>query len=105
MQWVFWAVLFAVAIVFQLHSVYYNNRWGMLTSSVRWLRTRIYGRVVLFPAWFWLTWHWFLEPQGFMGNLLDDFAAIGLGIAVAVLVDYDDVLRTFNDALDPDTQE
>lgn len=101
----FWAVLFTIAIAFQLHSVWYNNKWGMLTSSVRWLRARTVGRILLFPAWFWLSWHWFLEPMALRGRLYDDVLAIFAGVGIALLVDYDDSLRTMQDLFDSDPPE
>lgn len=94
---IFWIVLFAVGIAFQLHSVFYKNKWGQLTSSIRWLRTRLIGRLLLFPFFFWLTWHWFLEPQSLSGPLLDDALAILLGVATAMTVDYEDHHRTLKE--------
>lgn len=94
MEWVFWLVMFAVAITFQLQAVARGSRWGMLTSSVRWLRVRIWGRLVLFPAWFWLTWHWFLEPRALGRSWWDDALAVLAGVAVAVAVDYHDYFKS-----------
>jgi hypothetical protein len=90
MEWLFWLGLFTVAIIFQLHSVFTGNRWGMLTSSVRWLRARLVGRLILFPAWFWLTMHWFMQDLIPGGQLLWYTVAIMLGLCAAIVLDYED---------------
>jgi hypothetical protein len=97
MEWLVWVALFTVGVTFQLVSVAQQRQWGMLTSSVRWLRVRLWGRLVIFPAWFWLTWHWFMEPRSLGGGQFwDDAAAITLGVLAAIYVDYQDHVRTMS---------
>ena len=97
MEWIFWLVLFAIAVAFQLNAVYHQRHWGMLTSSVRWLSVRVWGRIILFPLWAWLTVHWFLGPflPGETG--LWYVLAIAGGVFAALLVDYKDVKDTHPD--------
>lgn len=94
MEWVIWVLLFVIAIGFQMVSVVRGSRWGMLTSSVRWLRARLAGRMLLFPAWSWLTWHWFIEPRVLASSWVDDALAVGVGVLLAFLVDYEDWFAT-----------
>ena len=90
MEWIFWLVLFLVAVGFQLFAVARKSRRGMLTNSVRWLRARMLGRLLVFPLWVWLTWHWFLEPRSLAAHWYDDVIAVLLGVLIAVLADFAD---------------
>lgn len=94
MEWIFWLVLGVIALSFQLYSVFTGTRWGMLTSSVRWLRARLWGRLIVLPAWTWLTWHWLIEPRALGTRLWDDLVAIALGIVIACYADYRDYTDT-----------
>jgi len=85
-----WISLFAIGGAFQIQSVARRDRWGMLTNSVRWLRARMVGRLVIFPLWAWLTWHWFLAPRSWDGHYADDIVAVLVGVAIALLADYQD---------------
>jgi membrane protein YdbS with pleckstrin-like domain len=101
MEWIFWVVLFTIALTFQLNAVFTGNRWGMLTSSVRWMRARLWGRLVVLPAWTWLTWHWFIEPKSLgYGVFWDDAIAITIGVALAAYLDYKDYFATNYESLD-----
>lgn len=91
-----WSALIFIAVIFQLQAVARGDRWGQLTSSVRWLRARLVGRLVLFPFFTWLTWHWFLEPVALIGSWWPDLAAIGVGVVFALLLDYDDFQRNID---------
>lgn len=90
MEWIFWLALFGVAVSFQIVAVARRSRWGMLTNSVRWLRARLLGRLLLFPLWSWLTWHWFIEPRALAPGWGDDVVAVGVGVLIAGLIDYED---------------
>jgi hypothetical protein len=106
MAWVVWLVLFTIAITFQLVAVATNNHWGMLTSTVRWLRARMWGRLIVFPAWFWLTWHWFIEPQSLGGaQFIDDVIFIILGVVAALFINYQDYIKTKETTLDDELPE
>lgn len=90
MEWVFWLILGFIALVFQLHSALTNNKWGMLTNSIRWLRARLLGRLVVLPGWVWLTWHWLIEPRELGPSIWPDIIAVFVGIVLAIFVDYSD---------------
>jgi len=92
-QVVVWIALIVVALAFQLQAVARGDHWGMLTSSTRWLRVRLWGRVILLPAFTWLTWHWFIEPPGMTRMFYDDLLAILVGLLLALVLDYDDLER------------
>ena len=90
MEWIVWLVLGVIAVTFQLYSALTGNKWGMLTSSIRWLRVRLWGRLIVLPAWTWLTWHWFLEPRALSTVLWPDIIAILVGVGAAIFTDYYD---------------
>jgi len=90
MEWVVWLVLFAIAGSFQLFSVFTGNKWGQLTNSVRWLRTRLWGRILVFPLWAWLTAHWFVVDQIPGEPILWYPVAIAGGLVLALWMDHKD---------------
>lgn len=89
-----WVVLFALAIGFQLRSWKLGDEWGMLTTSVKWLRVRLWGRMIVIPLFVWLTWHWFVAPPRFDGTWGDDAMVLVVGAVVALFLDYEDYVRT-----------
>ena len=98
MEWIVWLGLFAIGLSFQLFSVFTKNRRGQLTNSVRWLRTRLWGRLIVFPLWTWLTAHWFVVDKVPGGAVVWYPVSIGAGVLLALLVDYKDFYdRGFED--------
>lgn len=99
MGWVIWLAILVAILAFEARALLSQRINDTLSEAVWWLRTRIWGRIVLFPLWAWLTWHFFLEPSFWnpqAGVWLDDFAAVGLFIGLAILRDYDDYHKTLD---------
>ena len=92
-----WFVLFMLAIGFQLRSWKMGDEWGMLTSSVKWLRARLIGRMILFPFFSWLTYHWFVAPPHLDGHWGDDVMAVIAGVFLALFFDYEDMVTTYRE--------
>jgi hypothetical protein len=79
-----WIALGVTALVLQGWGIATGR--GMLTHRIRRLRATLAGELVLLPLWTWLTWHWFLQPEG-SGHWVADVAA-ALGGAVLAVVSY-----------------
>lgn len=93
-QVIVWFVLFLFAVFFQLRSWKFGDEWGMLTSSMKWLRVRLWGRMIVFPFFVWLTWHWFMAPPRFDETWGDDAMALVVGVVLALFFDYEDMVTT-----------
>jgi len=92
-----WIVLIGIAVAFQMRSVFAGSKWGMLTSSVRWLRVRLWGRMLLFPFLFWLTMHWFIVDLIVGDPIVWYPVSLALGFVAALFLDYKDYWETIEE--------
>jgi hypothetical protein len=93
MDWLVWLIILVVILVFEARALFSGKINDTLSESVWWLRTRVWGRLVLFPLWAWLTWHFFMEPSFWnpqAGVWIDDYIVVGVGFVLALIRDYDD---------------
>lgn len=100
MEWVVWLVILVVTLAFEARALLEPRINDTLSEAIWWLRARLWGRLVTIPVWAWLTWHFFLEPTALnpqSGVWQDDVIAVTLGVAIAVLRDYDDYYKTLDD--------
>jgi hypothetical protein len=83
-QAIVWILLIAIALAFQLHTVTRSDGW----PSMRWLDVRSWGRVFVFPAFTWLTWHWLIQTPEM--TMFYGLFAILVGLLPALILNYDD---------------
>lgn len=108
MDWVIWLLLLVAILVFEFRALFSGRINDTLSEAVWWLRARLWGRVLIVPLWFWLTWHFFLEPSFLdprAGVWYDDFIVVGLGLVAALLRDYDDYHKTEKQLIDKAEKE
>jgi len=68
-----------------------NKQYGDTLSEQVWaLMTTVSGAFILVSLWFWLTWHFFIEPRFFeslwLTTFTDDYIVIGAGLFAATLL-------------------
>jgi len=103
MDWVIWLVIFVVILAFEARALFSGRINDTLSEAIWWLRARVWGRIVLFPLWSWLSYHFFIEPVSLnpqSGVWWDDFIVVGLGLLAALLRDYDDYHKTEKQLID-----
>lgn len=94
MEWLVWPVLLLIILVFELKALLSKTRGDTLSESIWWLRTRVWGRIIIVPLWAWMTWHFFLEPPSISpgaGVWIDDIFIVALALGAALLLDYNDL--------------
>lgn len=108
MEWLVWLVLLVVILGFEARALLQRKRGDTLSEAVWWLRARLWGRMLLFPLFMWLGWHFFLEPGGIgpyaPGGAVwfDDIIVVMAGVILALFRDYEelDVRQAERDRLD-----
>ena len=88
-----WIVLFGAGVVVEGFALFNNKRNDTLSEQVWLIRTKLVGRLLLFPFWAWLTWHFFIEPAtlGPQANVWwDDAIVIVIALVLGVFVSYED---------------
>lgn len=81
-----WLVLFVTILVVEGLALFNVNKSDTLSEQIWWLRTKWWGRIILFPLWAWLTYHFFLEPDSVALTVWwDDWALVGLTLTATVL--------------------
>lgn len=93
MEWIVWPIILVVILAFEAKALINHIKHDTLSEGVWWLRTRLWGRLLLFPLWSWVTYHFFIEaasmnPQS--GVWWDDFLIIGIFLGLAIARDYED---------------
>jgi len=96
-MWVAWPIITVVILAFEGKALLNRTPGDTLSESIWWLRARIWGRLLFNPLWFWMTYHFIIEPESMnplSGIWWDDFLVIGLGIAYALLRDFNEYNKT-----------
>lgn len=58
-----WAIIFAVGLTFEAYTIIRKRRGDTLSEHV-WLLSKYgVGRLLLIPAWVWMTYHFWIEHQ------------------------------------------
>lgn len=85
-----WAFLVVAVLVLEIGALLNQDYGDTLSEQVWTLMKTVTGSFILVSLWFWLTWHWFIEPrffeQWFLTNWTDDYAVVGLGLLAATFL-------------------
>lgn len=74
-----WLAILAIILVVETVAIFNKRRADTLSEQIWWLRTKWWGRIILFPLWSWLSYHFFLEPSSVaLHTWWDDWALVGL---------------------------
>lgn len=83
-----WAILFSAVLIWEYFSIVRKERGDTLSEQVWKLMKYWPAAMLIMGLWFWLTWHWFIEPQWFESlqhyTWWDDYVVTGLGMLSAV---------------------
>jgi hypothetical protein len=74
-----WSVLLVAGLALEAITLY--MRRGTLSQQVAWLRRRLWGELLIVPAWIWLTYHWFVDVGYGWGW---DVLALAVGVVIAI---------------------
>lgn len=92
-QW-FWILLLIVGGGFELSALAQKKSEWTLSWGIWWLRSRTWARPIIIPAWAWMTYHFFLEPENIAPGAsvwADDFLLLAISAIAAFFVDYKDI--------------
>lgn len=92
-QWA-WAVLFAIGGLTEIAALIAKKRQDTLSEQVWILRTSVLIRIVLFPFWMWLTYHFWFEPTAWgpvKSNIWwDDIVVLAVSAFGALFLEHKD---------------
>lgn len=84
-----WAALFLFGLVLEGIALWSPGKHDTLSEQVWALLNTLPGRLILWPLWVWLTWHFFLERAWFFNlhrtEFMDDIVVSGTMVVVVVL--------------------
>lgn len=85
-----WIALLIGVLVVEFAAIVNKDYGDTLSEHVWRLMTTIAGSFVLISLWFWLTWHFFIEPRFFTELWLDvwtdDYIVVGAGLLAAIFL-------------------
>lgn len=77
-----WVAVVAVVCLVEGYAIAARNG-ATLSHLVRAQLALPLGRLLLYPLWMWLTWHWFLAPS--IALTRRDAIAVGVGLLAALI--------------------
>lgn len=92
MNWwtIAWIVIFIVGLIVEAFALLRGGKRDTLSEQVWTFRAHKLGKYLLFPAWFWLSWHFLFEPYSMGPAELwwDDIFVLMAGAIVAFFIRY-----------------
>lgn len=81
-----WMLILLAILTVEALAILNTKRSDTLSEQIWWLRTKWWGRIVLFPLWAWLSYHFFLEPETVAIHVwIDDFILIAITLIATAL--------------------